>query len=402
MYDDKQNFMKYIVCVLILCTIIFFASSMTAKAHDVNDTTITEHSITWYIDYESGTSYGLYKGTFVESLNIPNGAVIYYDDYYAYIYYALLKEDGSVISGKIDHKSTSEYGKSWLSSYSSSTYKTSDAHSWYYYSTYVRSRSKGEIASCTLPVFANKAAASEYLLNGVMNSDTCLNYNDFINIPSPYDISVNSDNEDKYKIYINFKQYIEELNGFHLNYRLEHQIKTDEIEENNYDTKSFNNYEILSEHQIIENINSLISGLVFDDNDDMCTIRFQLYNSSVANESIKSNIATVELRIDINGIFERIYGYDGCKDNLSSLLWLPLKSQSGHTDSVLGGNSNAGIPYDSSFVGSVVNGFGLLGNNGLFALLSQLFSFVPNQLWTMFFAFLGGAMLVALFKYIVK
>ena len=84
MYEEKENKIKdimlYIVGVPLICTILILLCTFNAKAHDVNDTTVSEHSITWYIDWDSGTSYGKYQGTFVESFNIPNGAVVFWED----------------------------------------------------------------------------------------------------------------------------------------------------------------------------------------------------------------------------------------------------------------------------------------------------------------------------------
>ena len=66
--------------------------------------------------------------------------------------------------------------------------------------------------------------------------------------------------------------------------------------------------------------------------------------------------------------------------------------------------------YDSDYVGHsavsgndilswVNNGFGILGDNGILAIMSEAISFIPAELWSVFMAGMGIMVLIAIFKF---
>lgn len=55
----------------------------------------------------------------------------------------------------------------------------------------------------------------------------------------------------------------------------------------------------------------------------------------------------------------------------------------------------------SNFIGNIVSGFNLLGDNGLIALITQTFSYIPAPIWTLVGAGISICIIVALFKMIL-
>lgn len=75
------------------------------------------------------------------------------------------------------------------------------------------------------------------------------------------------------------------------------------------------------------------------------------------------------------------------------------------------GNLNADSIYDGStqtsiegnemnLISSIETGFGLLGDNGIIAMLSDLFTYVPNEIWILVCSGIGIMVLIAVFKFV--
>lgn len=65
------------------------------------------------------------------------------------------------------------------------------------------------------------------------------------------------------------------------------------------------------------------------------------------------------------------------------------------------GNDNSKIS-SNDFIGNIVSGFNLLGDNGLIALLTSTLAFIPSPLWMIIGTALSIMVIIALFKMVIK
>ena len=385
---------KIFIVLLVLSSIILL-NPTTAKAEDY-----TKHTLWFGIDdyYDPNTGWGPFDGRFEYVVNLSSDMVLFRIDSGGYNSFAYCYLDGdSFVWDYLFFESNF-----WCRSYVSDTVDTSSTiysinrHAGYAYQY-------GYFISSTALMFDNKDAAEAYLRKGTVNRDTCMNYEEHFRLPVPEFDSIYNDSLNKYKFYINLKQDMDRLNGCSLQYKLKVDMITDEKEfhHEQYYAVDCNNPQNL----IIDLSNELVIGIL--DNDyEFKKIQFEFINRNY-NGTNSSDTATITISESMNGIhytttgfpnitypqnYQLLYDTNGVVNDMYS-----PPGTGGSIDLWQGSDVSGG-----GFVNSIINGFGLYGDNGLISLLRNMFSFIPADIWNMIAIAIGAMIVIVLFKLFIS
>ena len=265
------------------------------------------------------------------------------------------------------------------------------------------------VVSGTAPIYLSYESAYDYLVNNNQHLSDTFYLTDEMKCVAPENVDLFCDDNDSNKLYCTWTQAedtdLTNYNSF-VTYKYEYNYPDGKsspypsgiVEVNNkYQTSTYN--------KVLFDINNIIKKVNIGKKDgaDSCIITLNVYNFDVTGVKADSEICSIRLKVTENGMYRM---------NRDTTTGLPDWSQpiKNETDFIKDNGYNY-TPDDfvpvvendnTSFVNNILTGFGLLGNSGFLALFSKIFNFIPAEIWTVISFYFSVAVLVALFKLIIK
>lgn len=269
--------------------------------------------------------------------------------------------------------------------------------------------SNAVVVSGTAPIYLSYEAAYDYLVNDNLNLKDTFYISDDLRCASPENVDLFCDDNDSNKLYCTWTQAddtdLTNYNSF-VTYKYEYNYpdgKTSPYPSGIVDVN--NKYQTSTYNKVLFDINNIIkkANIGKKDGADSCIITLNVYNFDITGVKADSESCSIRLKVTENGIYRM---------NRDTTTGLPDWSQpiKNETDFIKDNGYNY-TPDDfvpviendnTSFVNNFLTGFGLLGNGGFLALFSKIFNFIPAEIWTVISFYFSVAVLVALFKLIIK
>ena len=258
-------------------------------------------------------------------------------------------------------------------------------------------------------------------MNGDISISDSVNFDDLINIsydstdvPVPHDLKVTEENS---KYFISWSQTAEELPFItEVSYRRHiDALQITHDTEGVYPTypnkpELFYNPLLLHKYDITDEILNIVKFYREKCGVDSfkCSYVIRLRNKYVKSETeiLYSNVVRAVLTIsyDVNTGIHINVEYE---EKTESGDFVPDSSYNDYGDGSgmirddIGAASGGSVSL-GNFISNIVNGFGLLGDNGVVNMMSSVFSFLPVELWVLIYMMVSLFLVVALFKLVVK
>ena len=272
----------------------------------------------------------------------------------------------------------------------------------------------------SIPIFSDEQSAIGYM-NGTVSMSQADNYEDCINIsydstdiPVPHNLKVSEENS---KYFISWSQTAEELPFItEVSYRRHiDALQITHDVEGAYPTypnkpELFYNPLLLHKYDITDEILNIVKFYREKCGVDSfkCSYVIRIRNKYVKSESeiVYSNVVRAVLTIsyDVNTGIKINAEYE---EKNESGDFVPDSSYNDYGDGSglirddIGAASGSSVSV-GNFISNIVNGFGLLGDNGVISMMSSVFLFLPTELWALIYMMVSLFLVVALFKLVVK
>lgn len=267
------------------------------------------------------------------------------------------------------------------------------------------------IGRANCPVFSTEEACQAYLESGIC--DNAVYVPDYMKCEKPVKFDCYYSNDNPYELNIVWKQenlvknmysFVEV--GYLYNYDLPGLFPSyfeNGINDNVYSKNRLiisSNHTTSSNNKVVFNIGGIVEKYTLSD-DDKISFCFTCYNDTTDNSYIRSDYAVFLVTVTKNGTTVKKWGteIDGEDDGYNGQ---PIKNEQQYMEDN-GYSYIDKVKDDSStnILGYITSGFGLIGDNGLIALLKALLSFVPSWFWSIMASAVGILVLVGLVKLVL-
>lgn len=263
------------------------------------------------------------------------------------------------------------------------------------------------ILDTNVPIFDSKLACDDYAKSGIIDGAVALP-DDMVCVP-PVDVDIFSDDNDSNKLYCTWKQNddddISNYNSY-VTYDYEYNYADNLsspyppgniVVDTEYKTSTYN--------KVLFDISKIVkkADVGKKGGADSCIITLNVYNFDTSGKKAKSETCSIRLKVTENGVYRMN------RDTTTGLPdWSqPVKSETDYIkDNGYNYTPDDFVPVigndNTSFVNNILTGFGLLGNGGFLVLFSRIFNYIPTEIWDVIKFYFSIAVLVALFKLIIK
>lgn len=249
--------------------------------------------------------------------------------------------------------------------------------------------------------FSTLDSAKDYLING--NLDTF--YTKYIphsfNTEAPLTMFVYQSDTNEYDLTLNWTQ-LDISDDIRSYVTLDIELLANNVEKK-LDTVVLDAaYQTKKDNYVQTNVSTYMEGIKLVNFEDYVEFGFTVYNYPLTGNGIKSKPKHCYVYWTNHGIFYNENNLINAEDIDDKGVKLPTETEYIQSGGIINMedwyNSGSG---SGNFLSGIFSGFGLL-DGSLPAFISSTFSYVPDELWILIFAAVSGALVVGLFKLVVK
>lgn len=335
-------------------------------------------------------SYPLY---YVENYELPLNSCLYRytssGEYHYNLYY--LKDDGTVAISS-SYKVISSYNLYTGEILHPSTY------------TYARcvTTQLSSVIYTDVPVFSNQDSCTNFLKNGNVDVSNSIVLPDSYTTESPLTMFVYQSDSNEYDFTLNWTQ-MDISSDIRSYVTLDIELLANNTEKK-LDTVVLDSaYQTKNDNYLSTNVSSYMQGVKLVNYEDYVEFGFTVYNYPLTGNGIKSKLKHCYVYWTNHGIYYNENNLINADDIDDKGVKLPTETEYIQNGGIINMEDwyNSGGSGSGNFISGIFSGFGLL-DGSLPAFISSTFSYVPDELWILIFAAVSGALVVGLFKLVVK